>query len=534
MYFRLYNTMTKRVEPFTPADPARVTFYTCGPTVYDDAHIGNFRAFLAADLLRRWIESPLCTLKGPDGKDHAGPRTVVQVMNVTDVGHMTEDNRADGGGADKMVAAAARIREAKKTGKLPTDAAVDPDDPRAVAAFFRARFVEDARALGLRVAEDARDDPTLMPNASDHVDGMKRVIARLLDDGAAYTAGPPGARAVYFDVRRFEDYGRLSGNTLDQIRGGAGGRVHDAAQREKRHPADFLLWKEDAAHKMKWPAPDHPATAGWGPGYPGWHIECTAMALERLAPGGLAGAAGATIDLHSGGEDNIFPHHECEIAQSCAFTGAPHFARHWFHTRFLMVDGQKMSKSKGTFFTPRELMAKGHDPAAIRLELIKTHYRANADFSLQGLKDSARTVERWRQFQTRAKAGPAGPADLSGRDALVTAMSDDLNAAGAIGAINAWINARSQPTTGDAELFAAIDAVLGIASLKPLARQDTGIAVYLPGASPSDEVETLLAERRDAKSAKDFARSDAIRDRLRDMGYAIKDMPGGRVEVGPA
>lgn len=536
MIFRLYNTLTKQIEPFTPADPTRVTFYTCGPTVYDDAHIGNFRSFLAADLLRRWLESPLCTLQTDTGAPHAGPRRVVHVMNITDVGHMTDDDQADGGGEDKMVLAAERLLEAKKSGKIPANARVDPNDPYAVAAFYRDRFLEDARALGLKVAVESQTDQTMMPQATDHIAGMKRVIERLLADGAAYTAGTPGSRAVYFSVQHADAYGKLSGNTLDKIRGGAGGRVDDATQQEKHHPADFLLWKEDPSHKMKWPSP----VEGWDEGYPGWHIECTAMAFEVLLRtdnrGGLAVASGnpnAQIDLHSGGEDNIFPHHECEIAQSCAFTGADHFARHWFHPRFLMVNGAKMSKSKGTFYTPRDLIAKGIDPAAIRLELIKTHYRTNADFSMQGLKDSARTVERWRQFAAKAADGRGATPSDGVRDAVIAALSEDLNIAGAIGAINTWINNTPDPAPADAELFATIDAILGIVSLEAPKSQDTGIAVYLPGATPSDEVEALLTERRDAKKSKDFARSDAIRDQLATMGYALKDIAGGKVEVSP-
>lgn len=606
MNFRLYNTLSKQIEDFRPGDPERITFYTCGPTVYDDAHIGNFRSFLAADLLRRWLESPLCTLSKGDGSTHSGPRRVIHVMNITDVGHMTDDADADGGGQDKMMAAAQRIREAKKAGKLPENASVDPDDPYAVAEFYKTRFLEDARALGLKVALDAQTNPRLMPRATQHIDGMKRVIARLLDEGAAYAAGEPGRRAVYFDVRAYEAYGKLSGNTLDRLRGGAGGRVDESTQQEKRHPADFLLWKEDATHKMKWPSPQHPALAGWGPGYPGWHIECTAMAFEVLlgahGEGGLGIASGnaeAQIDLHSGGEDNIFPHHECEIAQSCAFTHAPSFARHWFHPRFLMVDGAKMSKSKGTFYTPRELIAKGHDPAAIRLELIKTHYRANADFSMQGLKDSERRIRIWRESVKRLMASialrnPSGWTSDGYRmlDELTQALSNDLNIARAVSVVermrasatlvgieipdtatpaqeqaiiqgrvsriesevDAVVKTLQLPeapfsvesqlsilndlgSTENEKTLAAIhlaDNILGVI-FRPVAKsQDTGIAVYLPGTTPSDEVEALLAERRDAKKAKDFARSDAIRDQLAGMGYAIKDMPGGRVEVGPA
>lgn len=572
MIFRLYNTMTKQIEPLAPADPGAVTFYTCGPTVYDDAHIGNFRSFLAADLLRRWLESPLCTLQTPDGHPHSGPRTVTHVMNITDVGHMTDDANADGAGEDKMLAAAARIQQAKKDGKLPKDAAVDPDDPFAVAEFYRERFLEDARALALKVALEAQADPTLMPRATHHVDAMRAVIARLLDQGHAYHAGSPGARAVYFDVQKADRYGRLSGNTLDRLRGGAGGRVDDHTQLQKKHPADFLLWKEDPAHKMKWPAPNHPALKDWAMGYPGWHIECTAMALGRLVEGGLPNANKAQIDLHSGGEDNIFPHHECEIAQSCAYTGAPAFARHWFHPRFLMVDGKKMSKSAGTFFTPRQLIAEGHDPAAVRLELIKTHYRSNADFSKEGLESSAKRVARWRAVARDLIYSTTHDPHVfeyevieNGMDRALAALHDDLNlsellslldrvsrsGAGGVGepptqeTLHALPFPEEPMSTGQIDRLVAssrqcdrswgylhaIDRILGVI-FRPLpVSHDTGIAVYLPGAQPSDEVEQLLAQRRDAKKAKDFATADTIRAQLSAMGYTIKDVPAGKVEV---
>ncbi|CAN0583548.1 unnamed protein product, partial [Laminaria digitata] len=219
----------------------------------------------------------------------------------------------------------------------------------------------------------------------------------------------------------------------------AGGCVDDANTQEKHHPADFLLWKEDATHKMKWPSPKVPNQEPWGQGYPGWHIECTAMALRRLVDDKLTPEAirGATIDLHSGGEDNIFPHHECEIAQSCCFTATNHFANHWFHPRFLKVDGQKMSKSKGTMYTLGDLTAKGFDPAAVRLELIKTHYRANADFSIQGLKDSERRIKIWRRDVKEMMAVMDNPSlgwNFSRFETLTgfeDALNDDLNIAGA-------------------------------------------------------------------------------------------------------
>lgn len=539
MPLKLYNTLTKSLEPFTPQDPDHIRFYTCGPTVYDDAHIGNFRSFLAADVLRRWLESPLCTLTDTEGNEHQGPRQVTHVMNITDVGHMTDDDNADGAGEDKMDVAARRILEAKKSGTLPPDANVDPNNPFQIAQFYEARFKADAIALGMKVAIDDRDrdknTPTYMPRATGNIKEMKQVIEDLLEKGDAYAAGSPGSRAIYFNVQSFERYGKLSGNTLDQLKGGAGGRVDESNQSEKKHPADFLLWKEDSTHKMKWPSPKVPGQDAWGDGYPGWHIECTAMALNRLIPGGLnaAKATHAHIDLHSGGEDNIFPHHECEIAQSCCFTGSDHFATHWFHPRFLKVDGQKMSKSKGTMHTLRDLTAKGFDPAAIRLELIKTHYRANADFSIQGLKDSTRTAQRWKRFIESGKQAQPGETNAAVRDAVVNAMNEDLNIAGAIGAINKWIKDTPEPTQADAELMTQFDAFLSVCDLlqDSTEAQDTGIALYQPGVIPSDEIESLLQQRADAKKSKDFAAADAIRDQLTALGLSIMDKPGGKVEV---
>ncbi|MFG0326887.1 MAG: cysteine--tRNA ligase [Phycisphaerales bacterium JB037] len=525
----LYNTLTHRPEPFTPADPARITFYTCGPTVYDDAHIGNFRAFLAADLLRRWLESPLCELaNAPAGS----PRRVVHVMNITDVGHMTDDASADGGGEDKMAAAERRLLEAKKAGTLPKGVDIDPKDPRGIASFYAARFLEDARAVGLKVAIEAQRDPSLMPRATDHIEGMKALIETLADKGLAYAAGEPGARAVYFDVQAYDrlagdaPYGVLSGNTLDHLRAGAGGRVSDENQSQKKHPADFLLWKEDASHLMRWPSPRVGAEA-LGEGYPGWHIECSAMARARLMD------AGDTIDLHSGGEDNIFPHHECEIAQTRGVTGADRFARHWFHPRFLLVDGTKMSKSKGNFYTIRQLIEMGHDPAAIRLELIKTHYRSNANFTMQGLKDSARMIERWRRVG-RLETLPAERPEAPVLDAFARSLGDDLNIAGAIGELNAWVSSIAEPTGTDRAIMTILDDILGVLSLKQTDAAQTALGVYLPGVSPSDDIEAKLRARKEARAGKDFAAADAIRDELSAMGLAIKDRPDGTVEVSRA
>ncbi len=597
MTFKLYNSITKQIESFSPKNSDSITFYSCGPTVYDDAHIGNFRSFLAADLLRRWVESPMCKLQTESGEPHSGPRKVTHVMNITDVGHMTDDDNADGGGEDKMEVAAQRLLESKKSGDKHTAADIDPNDPRQIARFYEQRFKEDAIALGLKVAIEAENDPSLMPRASEHVEHMKQVIVDLLDNNHAYTAGDPGSRAIYFNTQTFPNYGSLSGNTLDQLKGGAGGRVDQAQQSEKKHPADFLLWKEDASHKMKWDAPDHPDCSDWDQGYPGWHIECTAMALARLVPGGLnaAHATHATIDLHSGGEDNIFPHHECEIAQSCCFTHNQSFARHWFHARFLKVEGEKMSKSKGTMYTLRDLTEKGIDPAAVRLELLKTHYRANADFSMQGLKDSAKQIANWRDYaRLLLSEDSIRPSDSLSTllheivNDIQLALSKDLNISSAIGWLNKAINETGvAPETNIADLpkdavqdrentalttiasaakncdipnkpmdaskafsnvrdeslsfaersYAAlhlIDNILGVI-FRPIEKgQDTGIALYQPGVTPSEEIESLLQQRADAKKSKDFATADAIRDQLSSMNLSIMDKPGGKVEVAPS
>jgi cysteinyl-tRNA synthetase len=551
MPLRLYNTLTRRLEAFTPSDPAHVTFYTCGPTVYDDAHIGNFRSFLAADVLRRWIQSPLCELTTRGGGVHKDLRRVTHVMNITDVGHMTDDAEGGEAGEDRMAVAGRRIEEAKKSGKLPAGVSVDPRDPYQIARFYEERFKEDARKLGLEVAIEAQEDPSLMPRATENVRGMITVVQRLEQRGFAYVVGQPGSRVVYFDVQKFSTYGRLSGNTLEALRAGAGGRVAESNQAQKRSPADFLLWKEDASHIMKWESP-------WGMGYPGWHIECTAMSVGRLLLQGAAGGATLEtlsvgdglplIDLHSGGEDNIFPHHECEIAQSCgAFNADPAagtFSALWFHPRFLLVEGTKMSKSKGNFYTQRDLFAKGIEPAALRLELVKTHYRSNANFTFQGLQDSQKTVERWRRFLKASDDGSHTVmpwyelGEVAQAEQLFTnftsAMNDDLNVAQAIASINEWLNAL--PASGLSNdhtriLQGLAGEVLGVLELEAPASTSSEIGLFAPGVDPNPAVIAKLEERRAARAAKDFRRSDEIRDELAAMGYAIKDVAGGKVEV---
>jgi cysteinyl-tRNA synthetase len=505
----LHDTLTGSDRPIQPlaGTGGRVTFYSCGPTVYDDAHIGNFRSFLNADVLRRTLE-----LVG---------LPVRHVMNITDVGHMTDDAQADGGGEDKMAVAGRRLAEAKKSGTLPAGAEIDPADPLAIANFYADRFLEDARLLGLKVAEEQQRDPALMPRPTAWIPQMIDMVRRLIERGHAYVAGDG---VVYFDVRSFGDYGQLSGNTLEALREGEGGRVSAANQAAKRHPADFMLWKPDPTHLMKWDSP-------WGAGYPGWHLECSAMA---------AGLLGDQIDLHSGGEDNIFPHHECEIAQSRCCHGTPAFARHWFHTRHLMVEGQKMSKSKGNFFTARDLFAKGVTPAALRLELVRTHYRVNANFTLQGLADCQRMIDRWARHTealedsvrdlkseagaTRAArhaAAAAGPMETA-LQAFTQALCDDLNVARAIASLNEALGQDHSSACPARELASLrrMDLVLGVLDRnRPVASE---AAVDL-----ESKVAELLARRAEARAAKDWASSDRVRDELTALGVQIKDGPTG-------
>jgi cysteinyl-tRNA synthetase len=520
MPLRLYNTLTKKEEEFAPLDSGgaghKVAFYSCGPTVYDYAHIGNFRSFLNADVLRRTLE-----LLGYD---------VRHVMNITDVGHMTDDEIADGAGEDKMQVAAQRLREAKKAGKLPAGTNIDPSDPYAIADFYANAFLEDARVLGLKIAHESQRRPELMPRPTRFIPQMIAMVQTLMKRGHAYVASDG---VVYFDVQSFPEYGRLSGNTPDAIRSGEGGRVDQATQILKKHPADFMLWKPDPKHVMKWPSP-------WGEGYPGWHLECSVMARSLL---------GDEIDLHSGGEDNIFPHHECEIAQSCGATGLDRFARFWFHTRFLIVEGEKMSKSKGNFYTLGDLLEKGASPAAIRLELIKTHYRSNANFTFQGLSDSQRMIDRWAKLHNALSAqalrepgrrrpvsetsskSSAGP--LRGAlPAFTAALCSDLNIAGAIGALNeavgrysvaaeaALVNGESIDAPDELETLQQMNSVLGVLDLQLQGQAAAGdLDVKL--------IESKVADRNAARTAKDFKRADQLRDELLAMGIEIKDSARG-------
>ncbi|MEE9405881.1 MAG: cysteine--tRNA ligase, partial [Candidatus Aenigmarchaeota archaeon] len=372
MALRFYNTLSKKKEAFRPLKKGHVSMYNCGPTVYDYAHIGNFRSFLTSDLLRRYL-----TWKG---------YRVKQVMNITDVGHMTIDNVADAQGEDKVEAAAKKL---KKT-------------PLEIARYYTKAFMEDAGKLNMVEA-------TIYPKATDHIKEMLGIIDRLVTKGYAYQAE---SGSVYYDVSKFKGYGRLSGNTIEQLKAGARLMVNP----EKRNPYDFALWVVNPTHVMQW-------KSEWGKGYPGWHIECSAMSMKYL---------GETIDIHTGGEDNIFPHHECEIAQSEGSTGKP-FVKYWLHTRHLTVDGAKMSKSKGNFYSLRDLEKKKYGMKAVRFLMLSAHYRTKLNFTDTAVRQAGKNVKTLDDFVARLKE--AKGKDTKGADKAIKevrkefeeAMDDDLN-----------------------------------------------------------------------------------------------------------
>ena len=467
---KLYNTFSKKKELFQPLMKGIVTMYNCGLTVYDYATVGNLRAFMFADVLRRYLE-----YKG---------FTVKQVMNFTDVGHMFEDVDI---GEDKMEAAV--MREKK--------------DPWSVADFYIKAFLEDAKKMNF-------EEPMVRPRATDHINEMIELVEKLIEKGYAYVVNG----SVYFDVTKFKDYGKLSGNTIEKLKTGAGGKVE--YNPDKRNQFDFALWINDPKHIMNWKSP-------WcEKGYPGWHIECSAMAMKYL---------GETIDIHSGGVDNLFPHHENEIAQSEAATGKK-FADYWLHNEHLLVEGRAMHKSLGNYFTLKDLTAKGYDPKAIRYLLMSTHYRQQLNFTLKGLEAAKSAVDRLTNFVYKlVKANGKGCGEeiknLINRvqKDFEGAMDDDLSISVALAPLFDFVrdanklmddNMLSREEAQEVyELMMRFDKVLGV--IGEVKRDEK-----LP-----KEAEELIQKREEARKAKDWKAADKIREQLKAMGVIIEDTPQG-------
>ena len=462
MALRFYNTLTRTVQDFTPLKDRKVGMYNCGPTVYNYATIGNFRAFMLADLLHRYLK-----FKGFQ---------VTQVMNLTDVGHMTTD--ADEG-EDKMEKAA------RQAGK----------DPWQIAEFYAQAFFADIASLRITPA-------TVYPRATQHVPEMIELIRKLIDRGHAYTAGD----GIYYSVETFPSYGQLSGNTIEKLEAGARIEVNP----EKRNPADFALWKFDPKHIMQWDSP-------WGRGFPGWHIECSAMSMKYI---------GSTLDIHTGGEDNIFPHHECEIAQSEGAFGVP-FVRHWLHARFLQVDGGKMAKSLGNFYTVEQLEQLGHPPVATRFALLRGHYRQVLNFTLDGLRQAAADVRRLRLFAAELveRADGAGPPEAPPAWAaeawsrFAAGLDDDLNISAALEAVFGLLHDAHRADARGADAAAALSV---------LRRMDTVLGLLDESPQTLDaEVERLIEQRNAARAARDWKTADSLRDRLAELGIELLDGKDG-------
>jgi cysteinyl-tRNA synthetase len=467
----LFNTLTRQVEPVVPVTEGRISLYTCGPTVYNYAHIGNLRTFLFQDLLKRAFQS-------------AGYQ-VTHCMNITDV-------------EDKI------IRDSQ--GALPPDASNQDrhEAMRALTGRFTTIFLEDLKTLGIRPADH-------LPKATNYVPQMIRLVQELEAKGLAYVR----EGSVYYRIAGLPQYGCLA--HLDREGMQAGASV-DADEYERDSVTDFVLWKAAKPGEPWWDSP-------WGPGRPGWHIECSAMGMELL---------GDRVDIHSGGVDLIFPHHENEIAQSEGCLGH-RWVNHWVHGEFLMVEGQKMAKSLGNFFTLRDLIAKEVDPIALRYAIQSNHYRKVLNFSFEGLRAAENALKRIRAFRTRMEGeGQAGGGPWKAalepavrleqaREAFWAAMADDLNTPEALAAVFTLISDLNAQDDHVALNREERDAVLAF-----LDETDAIFAAWPHQTSGLDaEVEALIEARRAAKAARNWAEADRVRDQLKALGIVLEDRKDG-------
>jgi cysteinyl-tRNA synthetase len=454
---RLYNTLTRQKEELRSLEPEKVRIYSCGPTVYRYVHIGNLRTFMLPDLLRRSLE-------------YLGQHTEL-VMNITDVGHLTDDTFDRG--EDKML----------------VSARLESKSPEEIAAYYTKAFVDDAALVNIRAADH-------YPRATQYIAQMVDLITVLISKGHAYEVGG----TVYYDIASFPAYGRLSRNTTEKLLSGSRGEVDP----RKHHPGDFTLWKAAGEHRLQvWPSP-------WGPGFPGWHIECSAMSISIL---------GERFDIHTGGADNVFPHHEAELAQSEGVTGH-RVVNHWMHGGLLLLGGSRMAKSAGNFFRVTELVDQGYDPLAFRYLALQAKYRTKLSFSTEGLAGADRALK-----QLRERVADWAPSDDAARTApeaddyearFRAAIADDLDLPAAM-ALVSEVTRSHLPGADKARLLRGWDQVLGL-DLDRIAPD-----IELPAAAGA-----VLAAREKARAAKDFQTSDRLREELADMGVAVTDTAEGQ------
>ena len=456
MDLKIYNTLSRSKEVFVPVRPGRVGIYTCGPTVYNYAHIGNLRTYIFMDILRR-----VFAFNG---------YKVKSVMNITDVGHLLSN--ADDGD-DKMSMAAA---EQKKT-------------PEEIAEFYSAAFFRDIARLNVR-------RPDVTPKATEHIGDMIKIVQALLDKGYAYETDD----GIYFDISKFPDYGKLSGANLEEQLAGARVDINTG----KRHPADFALWKKAAPnHIMKWPSP-------WGMGYPGWHIECTAMSNKYL---------GDVFDIHTGGIDHVPIHHENEIAQAEAWLGKK-AVNYWMHSEFMLVDGGKMSKSLGNTYTVDDLAAKGYTPMEFRYMCLNVQYRQKLNFTWEAMAAAKTAYERLSALLYRHKTAPA-PGNRPEIEKYLgefhEAINDDLNVPMAMGVLWKMLRLPAGKDVYDAALV--MDKVFALDFDKVASPDHT--------AEAPPEIREMAEKRREVRRNKNWAESDKLRDEIAAKGYKVLDTADG-------
>ena len=476
MSLRIYNVLTRQKEEFVPITPGKVNIYVCGPTVYDYSHIGHAKTYVSFDVVVRYLRF--------SGND------VLYVQNITDVGHMLDT------GEDRI------LKKARQASALPM---------QVVETYARAYFA-DMDALGVR-------RPDISPRASAHVPEQIAMIEKLIDEEHAYVVDG----SVYFSVASFPEYGKLSGRIIEDLEEGT--RV--AVREEKRHPADFALWKRaEPQHILRWPSP-------WGEGFPGWHIECSAMAAKYL---------GETFDIHGGGIDNIFPHNECEIAQSEAAHDAP-FARYWMLTGSLTLSGVKMSKSLGNTLTIKDALARWR-PEAIRAFILSSHYSSPVDFSDEAIEAAYKGWQRiWGAVNlTRDQLRRAAPSEASAavtdmltaaRAQFIERMDDDFNTPAALAVlqdvtrqVNTLLNEGSPQTLGTLETIDAFYRDLGGEVLGIVPERAESVA---DAAREDGLVRVLIGLRAEARARKDWATSDIIRDQLKELGIVLEDRADGTI-----
>ena len=466
---RLTDTQTKSVRELRPSTPGHLTVYACGPTVYRYAHVGNLRTFLLTDLVRRTAE-------------RRGLR-VKLVQNITDVGHLQDDTAIDATGEDKLLA----------------QARLEDKSPFAIARFYEEAFHRDLAALNVRPAD-------VYPRASEWIPSMIALIERLVASGNAYV-GEDGT--VYFDAQSYDAYGQLSGNRLEDLRAGHGATGESAATGKRFH-ADWALWKLAGANReMTWDSP-------WGRGFPGWHVECSAMSLDLL---------GDTIDLHTGGIDLRFPHHEDERAQSnCAvFPSDParEVVGHWVHGEHLLFEGRKMAKSTGNVVLVSDVADRGHDPLALRVAFLSSRYRQQANLSWDTIAAGDALLVRWRAAVALWAESPSEALAQTYAEEVLAAFEDDLDTPKALQVLRRLEKDEAVGPGAKFETFAWADALLGLDLVRQVGQPV--VAATLPAGA-----QALLDERAAARVGKDFAASDRLRDELAALGVTVKDTKAGQ------